>query len=399
MIRVFITDPQRRVQRGHPWVFDTQVLRQDGEVAPGALVQVVDVKAGPVGTGYFNARSKIRVRLLTHDPTQVVDEQWVRARIQAAWALRQRLLPDVASVRVVFGESDGLPGLVVDKFDQVLVVQVLTLGMEQLRGVIFDELQRLISPLGIFERSDAPVRALEGLELRAGPVGSAFGTQVTIDEAGVRFAIDVATGQKTGHFLDQRENHASMKMVARGAEVLDCFTHTGGFALHAACHGASRVTGLDISAEAVANAQHNAKLNHVADRCSFEQANVFDHLGEMSRKGRSWDVVVLDPPAFAKSKAALPNALRGYKEINLRAMKCIRPGGFLVSCSCSFHLSAPAFDGMLAEAASDAGVWLTEVHRGSQAPDHPVRWGFPESHYLKCVYLHVEPRRTLVQLP
>jgi 23S rRNA (cytosine1962-C5)-methyltransferase len=292
------------------------------------------------------------------------------------------------SCRVVFGEADLLPGLVVDKFNDVLSVQFLTLGMERWKEVVIESLTEIVKPTGIYLRNDVPVREKEGLPLEKGFIGKGFPTDLVIDENGLKLHVDVAGGQKTGHFLDQVLNHAAMAKISRDMRVLDCFTHTGGFALHAAHYGAADVEGLDISSEAVALATRNAELNGLTN-CRFSVANVFDHLTEASRTGKQWDVIVLDPPAFAKSKGAMENAYRGYKEINLRALKCIPAGGFLVTCSCSQHMSPDLFRQMVMEAAQDAGRRLREVYYGTQPPDHPILWGVPETHYLKCLVLQV----------
>ncbi len=281
-----------------------------------------------------------------------------------------------------------LPGLVVDKFNDVLSVQFLTLGMERWKDVVLDALTQVIAPKGIYIRNDVPIREKEGLEQYKGFHGKAFPTDLVIDENGLKVHVDVAGGQKTGHFLDQVLNHAEMRRISKGQRVLDCFTHTGGFALSAAQHGASEVLGIDISEEAVAQATRNAELNGLKN-CSFRSANVFDFLTEADRTGKKWDVIVLDPPAFAKSKGALDNAIRGYKEINLRAMKCLPSGGFLVTCSCSQHMSPELFRKMLAQAAHDAGRRAREVYYGTQPPDHPILWGVPETHYLKCLVLEI----------
>lgn len=387
--RLFISDPQGRVAAGHPWIFASQVLRTEGEPSPGDIVEVIDVKQGPAGLGYFNPRSQIRVRLLTRDVRIAIDDGFFHYRIRKAWELRKRTMPDASSVRVVFGESDGLPALVVDKFNDVLVIQTLALGIDRWKESIVESLRELIAPRGIYERNDVAIREKEGLPLVKGFIGEEFDTRITIEENDLKFQIDVADDQKTGHFLDQRLNHAAMRMISRDARVLDLFTHTGGFALHAAKYGAASVLGIDISESAVERARANAALNWVQDRCTFEAANVFDFLGSASRERKQWDVIVLDPPAFAKSRAALDAAVRGYKEINLRALQCLPPGGFLVTCSCSFHLSPQRFRDMLADAGRDAGRGLREIHRGTQPPDHPILWGVPETHYLKCLIVQV----------
>ncbi len=361
----------------------------------GVVVQVADAKGRPLGQGYINPASMIRVRLLTTDPHERVGKPFIRARIQQAWAHRQRMGLK-ASCRVVFGESDFMPGLVADLFvdardgHRVLSVQFLTLGMERWRDAVLDALRESVKPDGIFLRNDAAIREKEGLALEKGPVGEPFRTDLVIAEGTGEDAVllhaDIAEGQKTGHFLDQVRNHASVQAWARGLRVLDCFSHTGGFGLHAAKGGASEVLGLDISGEAVRLAGSNAALNGFA-QCYFQEANVFDFLTDASRSGKLWDAIILDPPAFAKSKSAMENAYRGYKEINLRALKCLPPGGILVTCSCSQHMTPRLFRQMGAEAARDAGRRLRELGDGGQPPDHPVLWGAPETRYLKCLTL------------
>lgn len=386
--RLIIDDARGRIRQGHPWIYDNQVVRVQGNPAPGAVVQVFDARKGPLGQAYYNPASKIRARLITKDLDEPIDVAFFERKIAAAWAYRKRMgVP--ASCRVVFGEADGLPALVVDKFNDVLVVQVLALGMDVHRPAILEALQRVLQPRGIYERNDVPVRTKEGLELYKGFVGDPFDTELIIEENGLQLVVDVANGQKTGHFMDQRENHAAMERISAGARVLDCFTHTGGFALHAGKYGAKDVLGLDISKEAIGVAERNAAMNGLSDVCRFEVANVFDYLGEASRTGAQWDVVVLDPPAFAKSKGAMEGAIRGYKEINLRGMKCLPPGGFLVTCSCSQHLTPELLRRTVADAAFDAHREVREVYYGTQPPDHPMHWSIPETLYLKCLVLQV----------
>jgi 23S rRNA (cytosine1962-C5)-methyltransferase len=392
--RIIIKDTLDRVRNGHPWIFSTQVMRQEGEAKPGDMVQVLDERKRPLGQGYINPSSKILVRLLTQDPDQRINKEFIRSRIERAWNFRRRM-GYASSCRVVFGESDGMPGLVVDRFVDaddpaysVLSVQFLTLGMERWKDVVLLALEELLQPSGIYLRNDVAVREKEGLPLFKDFHGKAFRAQLNIEENGLKIAVDISAGQKTGHFLDQVLNHASISPISHGMRVLDCFTHTGGFALHAARFGALEVEGIDISEDAITLARSNADLNGLKN-CRFTVANVFDRLTEASRAGTQWDVIVLDPPAFAKNKAALENAYRGYKEINLRAIKCLPSGGFLVTCSCSQHMTPDLFRRMVAEAARDAGKRLREIHQGSQPPDHPILWGVPESHYLKCLVLEV----------
>ncbi|MBK9421456.1 MAG: class I SAM-dependent rRNA methyltransferase [Flavobacteriales bacterium] len=386
--RLYIDDTRQRIRSGHPWVYDNQVLRFEGRPQPGGIVQVFDVKKGPLGQGYFNPKSKIRVRMLTKDLDEPIDGAFFRRKIKSAWDHRVRM-GQPESCRVVFGEADGLPALVVDKFNDVLVLQTLALGMDRFKAEIVQALRDVLQPRGIYERNDVPVRLKEGLEQVTAPIGEPFDTKLTITENGVLFNVDLAEGQKTGHFLDQRLNHAALEHIAKDARVLDCFTHTGGFALHAAKYGAKEVLGVDISEEAVALARSNAKLNGMQENCTFVAANVFDFLAGPVKDSGVWDVIVLDPPAFAKGRAALENAVRGYKEINLRAMKALPPGGFLVTCSCSQHMTPDLFRKTIADAARDAHRELREIFAGNQPPDHPMHWAIPETHYLKCLVLQV----------
>lgn len=385
--RITVNDTQDRILRGHPWIFDNQIIKEEGGYAPGDVVQVYDAKHRALGQGYINPASLIRVRMLTPHVDERVNREFMAGRIERAWRFRQRMGYS-GSCRVVFGDADFLPGLVVDKFNDVLSVQFLTLGMERWKEVVLETLSVLIEPQGIYLRNDVPIREKEGLEMNKGFHGKPFKTDLIILENGLKLHVDVAEGQKTGHFLDQVRNHAEMARISNGQRVLDCFTHTGGFGLHAAQYGAKEVLGLDISADAVAQATRNAATNQLSN-CRFKVANVFDHLGETSRTGEQWDVIVLDPPAFAKNRGAIDNAYRGYKEINLRALKSIRSGGFLVTCSCSQHMTPDLFRKMVAEASRDAGRRVREVYYGTQPPDHPILWGVPETHYLKCLMLEV----------
>lgn len=386
--RLYIDDTRLRIRNGHPWVYDNQVLRSEGDPRPGGIVQVFDVKKGPIGQGYFNPASKIRVRMLTKDLDEPIDDGFFLRKVREAWAYRERLV-DTTSCRVVFGEADGLPALVVDKFGDVIALQTLSLGMDRWKHAIVDALREVTGVTRFYERNDVPIREKEGLDQRKGFLGDPFETRFTIRENGLELAVDVAEGQKTGHFLDQRLNHAAIAPIVQDRHVLDCFTHTGGFALHAAMYGAEQVEGLDISAEAVRLATANAERNKLHDACTFRTANVFDFLTEASKAGRQWDVVVLDPPAFVKSRSALESATRGYKEINLRAMKCLPRGGFLVTCSCSQHMGPDLFRRMVADAARDAHRELREVFYGTQPPDHPIHWSIPETHYLKFLIVQV----------
>ena len=387
--RLYIDDTRQRIRQGHLWIYDNQVLRTEGQPEPGGIVQVFDVKKGPLGQAYYNPKSKLVARLITKDLDEPIDRAFFVRMIQAAWDHRRRMV-DTTSCRVVFGEADGLPALVVDKFNDVLVIQTLALGMDRFKPLIVEALREVTGVSKLYERNDVPVREKEGLEQRTGFLSEPFDTGLTIIENDLALRVDIAHGQKTGHFLDQRQNHAAIARISKGARVLDCFTHTGGFALHAAMYGARDVLGLDISEGAVALAKRNAEANGLADRCRFITANVFDFLTEASKRGDQWDVVVLDPPSFAKSRGALEGAVRGYKEINLRAMKCLPKGGFLVTCSCSQHMTPDLFRAMVADAARDAHRTLRELYSGTQPPDHPICWSIPETLYLKCLVLQVE---------
>jgi 23S rRNA (cytosine1962-C5)-methyltransferase len=380
-----------RIKRGHPWVYRTEIETIYGTFEPGDIVAVEDHRGRFIGRGYINPASMITVRILTNDPDEKIDKVFWRRRLTAAVDYRRRVLAGAGTdaYRVVFGEADFLPGLIVDKFGPYLVVQTLALGIERFKETLVEILDELLQPAGIYERNDAPVRELEGLELRSGFLKGPFDPQVIIQENGLKFYVDLAAGQKTGYFLDQRENRAALQSLVKGARVLDCFCHTGGFSVHAAHYGAREVLGLDISPEAIAMARRNAMLNGYGDLCSFEEANVFDALRELERREQMFDVVILDPPAFVKARKALEGAIRGYKEINLRAMKILSPGGFLVTCSCSYHMPEDLFLEVIQDAALDAHRRLRLLARRGQAPDHPVLLGYDESRYLKCLLLQV----------
>lgn len=381
---------QARVEAGHPWIYQTEIERLAGDCQDGEIVEVLDHRGRFLGLGYINLRSTIAVRLLTRR-RENIDRDFFRRRLLTAWEFRRRLLAEGStdSLRVVFGEADFLPGLIVDKFAAYLVVQTLTLGIDRWKDVIVELLAEVLQPRGIYERNDVGVRELEGLEQRKGPLLGEVPPRVIIKENGLSLYVDIAEGQKTGYFLDQRENRAAIKDLVGGARVLDCFCYTGSFALHAAKYGAASVEGLDFSEAAVELARANAALNGLADRCSFRVGNAFDELRALDRAGETFDVVILDPPAFTKSKAALENAIRGYKEINLRAMRILRPGGFLVTCSCSYHLSEDLFLEVVRAAARDAKRTLRLVEVRRQAKDHPILLGYDESYYLKCLILQV----------
>ncbi|MGE5591622.1 MAG: class I SAM-dependent rRNA methyltransferase [Bacillota bacterium] len=386
-----------RVADGHPWVYGNEVESVHGHYEAGDVVDVVDHRGRFLGRGFINPNSRILVRVLTRTE-ETVDEAFIRARVRRAWDYRRQILrgsgalePDGAC-RVVYSEADALPGLIVDRFADHLVVQSLSLGIARWQDAVVDELDALLQPAVIYERNDAPVRDLEGLPRVAGAIKGQVRSQVRIRENGLFFLADVEGGQKTGYFLDQRENRAVVRELASRLEaprVLDAFCHVGGFALHAAAGGAAQVVGLDISKEALAAAQENARLNELEDRMEFRPVNVFDELRRLEREHQQFDLIVLDPPAFAKSHAALEGAARGYKEINLRAMKLLPPGGYLVTCSCSYHMTPDLFREVVKDAARDVRRPLRLVEERAQGKDHPILLGVDETHYLKCLVLQV----------
>lgn len=376
---------EKRVLHGHPWVFRSDIQRVEGAFTPGDVVDVVAARGRFLGRAMYNPASQIALRLFTtHD--EPVDEAFIRKRVHRAVAYR-RLFADLRSCRVVFAESDGLPALVADSFGDVVVIQSLALGMERWKDTVVDALMEELSPRGVWERSDVKVRELEGMEQTQGLLHGSVPDEVEMTENGLRFLVDVKRGQKTGYFLDQKENRAAIAPFVRGARVLDCFTHTGAFALHAAHYGASEVTAVDISDLACRQAARNAERNGLS--IALEEANAFDLLRARYDAREQYDAIILDPPAFTKTRAAAEAALRGYKEINLRAMKLLRDGGFLITCSCSHHVSPQAFADMLVSAASDARVTLRQMEARTQGRDHPILPTSPETQYLKCHILQV----------
>ncbi len=376
---------RKRISAGHPWVFASDIL-EARDTQPGDIAEVYSEEQLFLGSGYYNPKSQISLRMLTRR-RETVDAAMIQARVKAAADYRFALgLTGVC--RLINAESDYLPALIVDKFGSVLVMQVLSLGMERLKGAVADALMALPGITGLYERNDVPVRTLEGLEQNKGFLRGSGETKMVIEENGVKLSVDIENGQKTGYFLDQRENRAALAPFVKGARVLDCFCHTGSFALHAALYGAAEVTGVDISAEAVHRAEENARLNGFT-QCRFVEANGFDFLREQQAQKQLYDAIILDPPAFAKNHDALKSATRGYKEINLRAMKLLKPGGFLVTCSCSQHMTPDLFHDMLMAAAIDAGRELRVIEKRGQAKDHPYLLAAPETHYLKCFITQV----------
>ena len=372
---------------GGAWIYDNEVDRVEGDPADGDIVALRDFDGYPLGRGFYNSRSRLRLRMLTRRLDQEIDTAFLRGRVQAAWDYRKRVI-DTASCRLIFGEADFLPGLVVDKFGEVLVLQSTSVGMERLKGTVIDLLLEVLAAdgiaiRGVYERSDSRERAREGLPPADGFFRGEFSTQVEIVENGVRYLVDVAEGQKTGFFLDQKLNRLAIQPLCRGAKVLDCFTHTGSFALNAGIAGAASVLGVDSSRAALDQAERNAALNGLSDRVTFRCADVLDLLPELERQGERYDVIVLDPPAFAKTRTSVKNAMKGYRDINIRGMRLLRDGGYLATCSCSRFLTEDLFKKVLAQAAQSAHVRLRQVEARTQAPDHPILWAADESYYLK----------------
>lgn len=372
---------EARVARGHPWVFRSDVVR-DGQATPGAVVRVETSRARPLGFAFFSSRSEIRLRMIGRGPALPGD--WLRERLSRALAWRETVAAGAEAYRVVHGEGDELPSLVVDRYGDYLVVQTLSQGTERAKDEIASALVELLRPKGILERNDPKVRALEGLESVVSVLRGEVPQWVEVAEGDVRLRVDLHRGQKTGLFLDQRENHLAARAYARG-RVLDAFAYDGGFALQVA-RAAREVLAVDLSEEALERVRSNAALNGL-DNVTPRVANVFDLLRAFDDARERFDTVILDPPAFAKSRSAVAKAVRGYKEINLRALKILKPGGCLVTCSCSYHVHEDDFEALLADAATDAGVPVAVVERRRQARDHPVLLGVPETHYLKCFVL------------
>ena len=372
---------EARVLQGNPWVFRSDIDRVSGQVEPGDVVSVKSARGRMLGCAFYNPQSQISLRFVTFRDERV-DNDFFRAKVHRAIEYR-RAFADLDSCRLIYAESDSLPALIVDSFGGVLSMQCLCLGMEKYRQVIVDALVEELHPQGIYQRDDVPVRALEGLEEKTGLLYGEVPERVEIRENGVRFLVDVKNGQKTGFFLDQKENRAAIAPFVKGQRVLDCFTHTGSFALHAGHYGAAEVTGVDISDYACECAAENARLNGLGN-VRFTCANAFDLLKEQTAAGEQYDVVILDPPAFTKTRSAVEPALRGYKEINLRGMKLLRDGGYLVTCSCSQHILPPMFQKVVQEAAVDTHTQLQQVEFRTQGRDHPILPALPETQYLKC---------------
>lgn len=383
----------RTLKAGGMWVFDNEIESIIGRFENGSIVTVHDFDGYPMGRGFINQNSRIRVRLMTRNVHQEIDHEFLRERVKTAWEYRKKTV-DTGSCRVIFGEADFLPGLVIDKFSDVLVVESLALGIDRFKLEIVDLLKEElrkdgIEIRGVYERSDAKVRLNEGMERIKGFLSEEFDTNVQIKENGVKYLVDVKDGQKTGFFLDQKYNRLAIQKLCKDARVLDCFTHTGSFALNAAVAGAREVTGVDASELAVAQATKNAELNGVQDRAKFICRDVFELLPELEKQGEKYDVVILDPPAFTKSRNSVKNAIKGYREINLRGMKLVKDGGFLATCSCSHFMTYELFTETIGQAARNVHKRLRQVEFRTQAPDHPILWAADESYYLKFYIFQV----------
>ncbi len=373
---------------GHPWVYRNEVAGWPPSVEPGDLVDVVDSRGRFFGRGYLNPRSSIAIRLFGRDRLPI-DQDFFTNRIRQAQSWREKTLGGRTVYRVVHAEADGLPGLIVDRYGDALAIQVLTAGIDRRRDFILKALQEVLTPQAIVARNDSPMREREGLARERGVLFGELPPELIVQVNGLDVAVDLLEGQKTGLFLDQIDNYRLLERLADGTAVLDCFCYTGLWGLHAARYGAARVTGLDQSAPAIARATALAERNGLADRCTYRAGNVFDELKERDRRRESFGLIVLDPPAFAKTRARVPEAVAGYKEINLRAMRLLHPGGFLVTCSCSHHLTAEQFRQLLGDAARDVRRTVRLVAQGAQGRDHPVLLGMPESEYLKCFVFQV----------
>ncbi len=405
----------RYFRAGGPWIYDNEIAAISGRFKNGSVVTVQDDTGRLLGRGFINQNSKIRLRMLTRNPEQSIDESFLRMRVEDAWAYRKTVLrktvppslspgaenivrrglgnlgleyADVSACRLIFGEADSLPGLVVDKYSDVLVVQCLALGMEAFKEQLVELLKRTLAKdgiviRGVYERSDASERKKEGMFPRKGFLGGEFDTQVEIVENGVQYLVDVENGQKTGFFLDQKYNRLAMQSICRGKRVLDCFTHMGTFALNAGLAGASSVLGLDISEYALSQAEENARRNGLTDRVRFRQANILEELPRLVQAGEQYDVVILDPPAFTKSREATKNAVKGYRQINVQAMRLVEDGGFFATCSCSHFMTQELFAETIRDAARIARKRLRQVEFRTQAKDHPIAWAAQESYYLK----------------
>ncbi|MCQ2544376.1 MAG: class I SAM-dependent rRNA methyltransferase [Lachnospiraceae bacterium] len=389
----------RTLKAGGAWVFDNEIESVLGEFEDGEMVIVKDFEGKNLGKGFINSNSKIRVRIMTRNAEEEINREFLRMRVKNAWEYRKQVMKspsedNLNSLRIIFGEADFLPGLVIDKYNDVLVVESLALGIDKLKEIIIDELKAVLKEdgiviKGVYERSDAPVRKKEGMYLHKGFIGDEFDTNVEISENGIKYIVDVVNGQKTGFFLDQKYNRQAIGKLCKGKRVLDCFTHMGTFALNAGINGANEVTGLDISEFAVMQASENAKRNNLDNTVKFRCADVLDELPRLEAAGEKYDVVILDPPAFTKSREATKNAIKGYREINRKGMKLVKDGGYLATCSCSHFMTEELFKETIHQAARSAGKRLRQVEFRTQAPDHPILWSADESYYLKFLIFQV----------
>ena len=383
----------RTVKSGGMWIFDNEIATIAGHFENGDIVIVHDFDGFPMGKGFINQNSRIRIRMMTRRKDQIIDEDFLKMRLENAWAYRKKTV-DTSSCRIVFGEADFLPGIVIDKFSDVLVVESLALGTDRMKETLIRLLKEIlaqdgISVRGVYERSDAKVREQEGMERTKGFIGPEFDTKVEIVENGVKYMVDVKDGQKTGFFLDQKYNRLAIQRLCKDAEVLDCFTHTGSFALNAGIAGAKKVLGVDASSLGCEQARENAALNGLSDRVEFLCEDVFELLPRLEGEGKKFDVVILDPPAFTKSRKSVKNAVKGYREINLRAMKLVKDGGYLATCSCSHFMDPELFTKTIGQAAQNVHKRLRQVEFRTQAPDHPILWGAGDSYYLKFYIFQV----------
>lgn len=381
----------RRIELGHPWIFSNEVNRGkllDASPQAGEIVNVLTHDKNFIGRGYVNPQSQIIVRLLTRDKSEIIDEQFFYNRIQKAWDYRKQI-GYTENCRLVFGEADELPQLVIDKFNDYFVIQTLALGIDIWKPAIVKAIEKVFSPKGIYERNDVPVRELEGMQQQKGFLSAEFNTNIIIKENGVKFHVDIANGQKTGFFLDQQDNRKAIQHIVKDADVLGAFCYTGSFEISAACFGAKHVLGLDISQSAIDMCNKNAALNNVQDKCEFRCVNAFDVLKTWTKENKQWDVVMLDPPSFTKSRSSIDKAITGYKEINLRGIKLVKPGGFLVTSSCTNLVQPEMFLDTIYAAAKDAKRKLRQVVFNAQSPDHPIIRGQEYTHYLKFLIVQV----------
>lgn len=377
-----------RVINGHPWIFANELGDSEGDYEPGDIVEVYSYNGSFVGKGYINPASQIRIRMLTREKQEEINADFFHKRIQEAWTYRQQI-GYVENCRLIFGEADQMPALIIDKFNDYFVIQTLALGMERWKDAIVAAIQAIFSPKGIYERNDVPVRELEGLAQQKGFLSAPFDTNIILNENGLKFHVDIVNGQKTGYFLDQQDNRRAIQHIVKDADVLEAFCYTGTFAIHAAHYGAKSVLGLDISDTAVATARKNAVLNGYEQICQFESVNAFDVLKQWVKDGKRYDVVMLDPPAFTKSRENIQKAITGYKEINLRGMKLTKPGGFLVTASCTNLVDPELFLKTIDMAAKDAKRKIRQVTWQTQASDHPILWHVPNTEYLKFLIVQV----------